>query len=200
MTKPYSSTIVQLMQERAIYDDDRKYWSILQQHETAIREYFAVIGLEIELNRTDGYARLTQKEFGEDEENPPIKLIRKIALTYEQSLLSVVLRDMLEENETRIQGGSSSKLFVTGEEIRNKIDLFFKDQNNKKALISKLDSLIEKMKDLGFLKAVREDKTTKGDLKAINNQYEIKTILRAKISNDKLEEFKIKLQDYADSI
>lgn len=200
MTKPYSSTIVILMQKRAIYDDDRKHWSILQQHETAIREYFAVIGLEIELNRTDGYARLTQKEFGEDEVNIPIKLISKIALTYEQSLLCVILRDMLEENETRIQGGNSSKLFVTGEQIRNKIELFFKDQNNKKALISKLDSLIEKMRDLGFLKIIREDKTTKEGLKAVNNQYEIKTILRAKISNDKLEEFKIKLQDYADSI
>ena len=200
MTKPYSSTIVRLMQVYAIYDDDRQYWGILQQHETAIREYFAVIGIEIDLNRADGYARLVQKEFGEDELNPPIKLIRKIALTYEQSLLSVILRDMLEENETRIQGGSSSKLFVTGEEIKHKIELFFKDQNNKKALIGKLDSLIEKMRDLGFLKIVREDKTTKGELKTVNNQYEIKTILRAKISNDKLEEFKIKLQDYADSI
>ena len=200
MTKPYSSTIVRLMQVYAIYDDDRQYWGILQQHETAIREYFAVIGIEIDLNRADGYARLVQKEFGEDELNPPIKLIRKIALTYEQSLLSVVLRDMLEENETRIQGGNSSKLFVTGEEIKHKIELFFKDQNNKKTLISKLDSLIEKMRDLGFLKIVREDKSVKGELKTVNNQYEIKTILRAKISNDKLEEFKIKLQDYADSI
>jgi hypothetical protein len=200
MTKSYSSTIVRLMQVYAIYDDDRQYWGILQQHETAIREYFAVIGIEIDLNRTDGYARLVQKEFGEDEINPPIKLIRKIALTYEQSLLSVILRDMLEENETRIQGGSSSKLFVTGEEIKNKIELFIKDQSNKKALISKLDSLIEKMRDLGFLKIIREDKSIKGELKTVNNQYELKTILRAKISNDKLEEFKIKLQDYADSI
>jgi Domain of unknown function (DUF4194) len=200
MHKPYSSTIVRLMQTYAIYDDDRQYWGMLQQHETPVREYFALIGLEIDLNRTDGYARLVQKEFGEDELNPPIKLIRKIALTYEQSLLSVILRDMLEENETRIQGGNSSKLFVTGEEIKNKIELFFKDQSNKKALISKLDSLIEKMRDLGFLKIIREDKSVKGELKTVNNQYEIKTILRAKISNDKLEEFKIKLQDYADSI
>jgi hypothetical protein len=200
MIKPYSSTIVRLMQVYAIYDDDRQYWGTLQQYETAIREYFAVIGIEIDLNRADGYARLVQKEFGEDELNPPIKLIRKIALTYEQSLLSVILRDMLEENETRIQGGNSSKLFVTGEEIKNKIELFFKDQSNKKALISKLDLLIEKMRDLGFLKIIREDKSVKGELKTVNNQYEIKTILRAKISNDKLEEFKIKLQDYADTI
>jgi hypothetical protein len=200
MTTPYSSAIVKFMQKRAIYDDDRKYWSILQQHETAIREYFAVIGLEIELNRTDGYARLKQKEFGEDEVNIPIKLISKIALTYEQSLLCVILRDMLEENETRIQGGNSSKLFVTGEQIRSKIELFFKDQTNKKALIGKLDTLIDKMKDLDFLNIGREDKSVRGELKAVNNQYEIKTILRAKISNDKLEEFKIKLQHYADSI
>ena len=38
MTTPYSSAIVKFMQKRAIYDDDRKYWSILQQHETAIRD------------------------------------------------------------------------------------------------------------------------------------------------------------------
>ncbi|SOD89264.1 DUF4194 domain-containing protein [Spirosoma fluviale] len=194
MHKPYASVIVKLLQSHAIYDDDRTYWVLLDQYETAVRDYFQVIGINLDLNRREGYARLIQKEFAEDEGNPPIKLIRKVSLNYELSLLCVLLREWLEEHEVS-NHLSSSRLFVTREQLRDRIELFFKNQPNRKALLSKLDGLIEKLVDNGFLKQTRKDETNPD-----NTQYEVKSLLKAKLTNDKLDEFRTKLLAYVESI
>lgn len=194
MHKPYASAIVKLLQNRAVYDNDR-YWQIILQHEISIRTYFEEIGIELDLNRSEGYVRITQKEFADDEPNPPIKLIRKFALNYEQSLMAIVLREWLEEHNVS-NYHSSSRLFISKEQLRNRIELFFKNQNNRKSLISKLDTLIEKMVDNSFLEVV----SPKDETNSENTRYEVKTLIKIKISNEKLEEFKTQLQIYVESV
>lgn len=193
MTKPYSSLIIKLLQSYAIYDDDR-YWSLLLQYESPVRDYFETMGLELILNRTDGYARLSQKEFTDDEANVPIKLIRKINMSYDQSLMCVVLREWIDEFESNTQQ-LSTKLFVTREQLRDRVEQFFPRQNNRKALLEKLDKLVDKMEDFGFLRINRKDENNTD-----NTQYEVKTLIKAKIDNEQLEGFKNKLQNYAESI
>lgn len=189
MSKPYASALVKLLQNRAVYDDEKKYWSIIRQHERPIREYFEVLGVELDLNSNEGYARLTQADFPEDEtDDAPILLIKKIKLTYEQSLVAILLREKLEEHEIG-DFQSSPRLFISKSDLRNLIELFYKDQNNLKALISKLDSLIEKMVDVGYLKITQKDENNSD-----NTRYEVKTLIKAKISNEKLEEFKAQLE------
>ncbi|MBN8823357.1 MULTISPECIES: DUF4194 domain-containing protein [unclassified Spirosoma] len=199
MSKPYASAIVKLLQSHAIYDDDRTYWQLLDQYETPIRDYFQVIGVTLDLNRREGYARLVQKEIADDESNAPIKLIRRVALSYEQSLLAILLREWLEEHELAAFAVSShlssNRLFVTREQVRDRIELFFKNQPNRKALVGKLDSLIEKLADIGLLKQTRKD-----EVNPDNTQYEVKPLLKAKLPNEKLEEFRNKLQVYVESI
>lgn len=190
-TEPYASVIIRLLQS-VIYDDDKKYWNDVLSYEASIREYFLRIGIDLILNRQDGYAHLRQKDFAEDDKNRPIQLIRKIPLTYEMSLLCVLLREWLDENEVKM---NSDKLFVTGKQIKERIGLFFKDKSNRKRLIDKLDGLIKQARDLGFLHITNED-TANID----NNQYEIKKIVKAKISNEKLEELKVKLEAYVDTV
>jgi len=51
------------------------------------------------------------------------------------------------------------------------------------------------LKDIGILKLTRED-TTNND----NNQYEIKRIIKALVSNNKLEEIKNKLQAHVNAV
>lgn len=194
MTKPYSSLIIKLLQSYAIYDDDRQYWSLLLQYELPVRDYFTIIGLELILNRSDGYARLSQKEFTDDEANVPIKLIRKINMSYDQSLMCVVLREWIDEFESNTQQ-LSTKLFVTREQLRDRVEQFFPRQNNRKALLEKLDKLVDKMEDFGFLRINRKDENNTD-----NTQYEVKTLIKAKIDNEQLEGFKNKLQNYAESI
>lgn len=193
MTKPYSSLIIKLLQSYAIYDDD-KYWSVLSQYEIPVRDYFSVIGLELVINRSDGFARLSQKDFSEDEPNIPIKLIRSIKMDYDQSLMCVVLREWIDEFEGNAQQ-MSTRLFITHEELKDRVGQFFPRQNNRKKLLDNLDKLVERMKDYGFLRVNRKDENNLN-----NTQYEVKTLIKSKITNEQLEEFKDKLQNYAESI
>lgn len=190
-TEAYASVIIKLLQN-VIYDDDKKYWNDVLNYETSVREYYAKIGIELILNRQDGYAYLKQMEFNEDDKTRPIQLIRKIPLTYEMSLLCVLLREWLDENEVKM---STDKLYVTGKQIKERIDLFFKDKANRKRLLDKFDNLITQAGNLGFLHTNKEDK-----LNADNTQYEVKRIIKAKISNEKLEELKIKLKQHVDTV
>ena len=122
-----------------------------------------------------------------------------MALSYEQSLLAILLREWLEEHELAAFAVSShlssNRLFVTREQVRDRIELFFKNQPNRKALVGKLDSLIEKLADIGLLKQTRKD-----EVNPDNTQYEVKPLLKAKLPNEKLEEFRNKLQVYVESI
>lgn len=190
-TAPYASVIVKLLQS-VIYDDDKKYWSEILNYETSVREYFGKIGIELIVNRTDGYAHLKQVEFAEDDKTKPIQLIRKMPLTYEMSLLCVLLREWLDENEVRMK---SDKLYVSGKQVKERIDLFFKDKSNRKRLLDKFDGLIKQARDLGFLYLNQEDEHNND-----NNQYEVKRILKAKINNEKLQELKEKLQAHVESV
>ncbi len=190
-TAPYASVIVKLLQS-VIYDDDKKYWSEILNYETSVREYFGKIGIELVVNRTDGYAHLKQVEFAEDDKTKPIQLIRKMPLTYEMSLLCVLLREWLDENEVRMK---SDKLYVSGKQVKERIDLFFKDKSNRKRLLDKFDGLIKQARDLGFLYLNQEDEHNND-----NNQYEVKRILKAKINNEKLQELKEKLQAHVESV
>ena len=190
-TEPYASVIIKLLQS-VVYDDDRKYWNDVLNNETSVREYFLKIGIELILNRQDGFAYLKQIEFAEDDKTKPIQLIRKTPLTYEVSLLCVLLREWLDESEVKMSG---DKLFVTGRQIKERVDLFFRDKANRKRLLDKFDSLIKTARDLGFLYLNKEE-----PLNPDNNQYEVKKIIKAKINNEKLEELKNKLKQHVESV
>ncbi len=75
------------------------------------------------------------------------------------------------------------------------MELFFKDQNNKKAIANKLDSLVEKMVDNSFLEVNQKDEANPD-----NTRYEVKTLIKIKISNENLDTFKTKLQNYVGTI
>ena len=194
MPKPYASVIIKLLQAPALYDDDLPHWSLLQAHEVSIRRYFEEIGVSLDMNRADGYARLTQPAPAEDDPAPPLRLLRRIGLSYEQSLLCVMLREWLEEHEASAHT-TTRQLFVTRADLRERLELFFQQPTNRKAWLSKLDGVAEKLVDYGLLRVNRRD-----EAQPDQTQYEVKTLLKAKISLETLEEIKEKLQRHAESI
>lgn len=193
MPKPYASLIVKLLQSHAIYDDDRTYWLLLDQYEVPVKQHFDTIGIDVVMNRNEGLAYLRQQAVN-DGDDKPILLIRPISLTYEQSLLCFLLREWLDEHEIS-NSLTSNRLFVTREQVRDRIELFFKNQPNRKALLSKLDSLTEKLVDTGFLKQTRRDEANPD-----NTQYEVKALLKARLTNEKQEAFRDKLKAYVESV
>lgn len=187
----YAHVIIKLLQG-PVYTDDKAAWRDLQTWSTAIKDYFNRIGIELIISETEGFARIVQPETEEHDENPLPRLMRKQSMNYETTLLCVILREMLEEFDILSEG---TKLFLTQKEIKERIELFYKEQANKSKLWKDLSRPINSLTSIGILKLTREDSANKD-----NNQYEVKRIIKALVGNDKLEEIKNKLQVHVNPV
>lgn len=188
---PFAAVIIKLLQG-PVYVDDKNIWRELSAWQSAIQEYFGKIGMELIISEQDGFARVLQPEADENDDNPLPRLMKKQSLNYEATLLAVILREGLEENDVKSDG---RKFYLTQKEIKERIELFYKEHNNKSKLWKDLSKPITSLLNIGILKLNREDVANKD-----NNQYEIKRIIKAFISNDKLEEIKNKLSNYANPV
>ncbi|MDR1054971.1 MAG: DUF4194 domain-containing protein [Prevotellaceae bacterium] len=180
---PYAPVIVRLLQGSIYYED--KLWGELVLNQFPIERYLRQIGIDLIVEEKDGYAFLRQKE---DEDGKTIGLIRRMPLTYEQTLLCILLREWLDEFE--ITDTETRNLYISHKQFRERIEMFFKEKSNQAKLLRNLDTLIKDMLGLGFLKKI-EDSPYVDDLK-----YEVRRIIKSKITADKLLEFKQKLTDY----
>jgi hypothetical protein len=160
---------------------NEKAWNDLLQHQIPITQYFERIAIDLIIDKKDGYAYLKQVEINEEKDT--IGLIRRIPLKYEASLICVFLREMLDDFE--INNVDQRNLYITHKQLKETIELFFKEKSNKVKLFAKFDSYIEAIVDIGFLKIISNQVNSKDE-----TRYEVRRIIKAKITNDVLEDFK----------
>ena len=182
--EPYAHVIVKLLQD-TLYDENEKVWNDLLQYQIPITQYFDKIAVDLIVEKEDGYAFLKQIEI--DEEKNTIGLVRRTPLKYESSLICVFLREMLDDFETN--NVDQRNLYVTHKQLKETIELFFKEKANKVKLFAKFDSYIDTIVDVGFLKIISKPENSKDE-----TRYEVRRIIKAKITNDVLETFKKKLE------
>jgi len=182
--EPYAPVIVKLLQG-AVYDDSPKIWNDLLQYQFEISQYFEKIAVELIVEKQDGYAYI--KQISIDEENNTIGLVRRMPMTYELSLLCVLLRMLIDDFE--VSNTDQQNLYISHKRLKEELEIFFKEQSHKVRMLKELDRYIEQAEGLGFLKVIDKDTKVKDEF-----QYEVRRIIKAKITNDKLEEFKRKLQ------
>jgi hypothetical protein len=182
--EPYAHIIVKLL-NGVVYDENEKVWNSLLQYQVPITQYFERIAIDLIVDKKDGYAYLKQIEI--DEEGNTIGLVRRIPLKYETSLICVFLREMLDDFE--INNVDQRNLYITQKQLKDHIELFFKEKANKVKLLSQFDNHINTIVGLGFLKEIGNNDNSKDE-----KRYEVRRIIKAKITNDVLEEFKKKLE------
>ena len=169
-----------------IYDESEKLWNDLLQYQIQITQFFDRIAIELIVDKNDGYAYLKQIEI--DEDGNTIGLIRRIPLQYETSLICIFLREMLDEFE--INNVDQRNLYVTHKQLKDNIELFFKEKSNKVKLLSGFDGYINSIVGLGFLRKIGSNELSKDEIR-----YEVRRIIKARITNDVLEKFKKKLEE-----
>jgi hypothetical protein len=183
---PFARSVIRLLQG-VVYLDEAKYWDEIRANQDPIRKYVSQIGLELVFNPEDGFAYIYQPESAEIDEKTLPRLMRIRQLKYEQSLLCILLREAMIELDAATNTGS--RLYLTKGDIKERIELFFKDHPNKQRLYRELDASIEYcIKTLGILRLIQED-----NLFPDNTRYEIRRILKDMITAEKLEDAKIKL-------
>lgn len=182
---PFAHVFLKLLQG-PVYEEDKSYWKDLLGWQTELSKYLQQTGLQLIVSEADGFARIVQPEADESSEKALPRLMRKTRLTYEATLLCIVLREALDEFDIQ---GNGTRLFMTQKEIKERLALFFKERHNKSKLLKDLNKPINSLLNIGVLKITREDAANK-EL----HQYEVKRIIKALVNNEKLEEIKSKLK------
>lgn len=178
--------LVQLL-KGVIYDDRHaKLWLSLLQLQTAVRDYFRVLGLELYLDEAEGYAFLKQQVIDEDntEQLAVPRLIPQRSLTFPVSLLLVMLRKRLAEEDAM---GGATRVILTREQVIDMMLLFMPEQKNEARLNDQINTAINRAIDYGFLRKLSQ---TNG------NTLEIRRILKAFVDAQWLDEFQQHLDAY----
>ncbi|MDM8532023.1 DUF4194 domain-containing protein [Anaerolineales bacterium HSG25] len=185
----YAPVMIKLMQG-ILYQDDTTHWDMLLHHQSAVRDYVGKIGLALYLDEAEGYAYLQQLDEEAVRENfgqALPRLIRRIKLSYDVTLLLVLLRERLQQFDT--SDDLSSRLVMSVDDIREMVRPFFPEQTNEVRLLRNLDSNINQLTKLGFLKQLSGKQS---------HLYEVRRIIKAKVSADVLAEIKEKLQTHVE--
>jgi len=188
MTEPELSAAVIPLMKGAVYRDTHdRAWKQLLQLQPHVRDYVAVLGLQVVIDEAEGYAFLRQRPVDPDDTDPPPRLIPRHALSFHVSLLLALLRKKLAEFDAQ---GGDTRLILTRDQITEMIRVFLPATSNDARLMDKLDEHITKVAGLGFLRPVKN----------AEQSYEVRRILKAFIDGQWLADLDARLAEYAGSL
>jgi hypothetical protein len=183
---PYTPIFIKLLKGPIEYLE-RTAWEQLLQYQGELTRFLQQLGLQLVLEKEDGYAYLEQVRL--DEEENVAGWVRRVQLGYEESILLVLLRDMMAEFE--VGEATARELIRKRREIKEYAELFFKENPSRVKFIRDLDRLIDRVEELGFLEKVESH-----DLMD-EQKFRIKKIIKARVDNEVLENFKQQLSEHA---
>jgi len=188
-----SSLLVVLLKGVVYQDNDAKRWSSLLNLQNRVRDYVAILGLELILDEAEGYAflRTRQDAITEDdnpgESNDIPRLVIRRQLSFPVSLLLALLRKKLAEFDA---SGGETRLVLTRDQIVDLIRLFLPDSSNEAKLVDQIERHINKVVDLGFLRALKPATPSS------QPSYEVRRIIKAFVDAQWLAAFDTKLEVY----
>lgn len=180
-----ATAIIRLMQGVVYRESDEDTWLTLERLGAGVRDHFATIGIDVVLDDAEGYAYLRSRADEGDEALP--RLVRRRALTYNVSLLLVLLRKRLVEFET---SGGPGRLVLSTDQIVEMLRLFHAESTNDARVVDQVETTIRKAADLGFLRQLRGQR----DL------WEVRRVLKAYVDAQTLSDFAGKLREYAGTL
>lgn len=183
---PYTSIFIKLLKGPVEYVE-KSAWEQLLQHQQELTVFLQQLGLVLVLDKEDGYAYLEQLKL--DEEDTTAGWVRRTMINYEESILLVLLRDMMAEFE--VGEVTSRELIKKRREIKEYAELFFRENASRVKFIKELDRLIDKVEEMGFLDRVEPHEIPD------EQKFRVKKIIKARVDNEALEYFKQQLSAHA---
>lgn len=181
---PYSKAIVLLLKKTV--ENNSPVWNDIITYQNDIQKYLSVIGLELVVKKDEGFAYL--KQYSLDDDNT-LSLVQRRQLSFEVSILLIVLRQVLEDFDNNPTDTHSMDKIISNNDIKDEIRMFLPEKYDKVKFERDLERYIQTVVELGFLKEVKRN----------NNEvrYKIHRIIKEKVTLDDLDMFKRKLEDYA---
>lgn len=184
---PYGRTVVRLL-KGPVEATDTNAWEEILNYQSEINKYLMNIGIELIVKRDEGFAYIKQIV---DDDDRTTGLIPRQQLGFEISVILIILRQMLEEFDSNMDELYATERFVSADELKERIEIFLPERFNRVKLLSEIDTYINRIVSLGYLKLIKRDNV---------NTYQIHRIIKEKVTLDKLQEFKDKLQEYVESV
>jgi hypothetical protein len=184
--KPYSKAIVRLL--KSTVERNSNVWEDVINYQNEIQEYISQIGLELIVKKDEGFAFVKQFE---DSEGNTLGMVQRRQIGFEPSIVLVVLRQSLEDFDSNPTQLATEK-FITNTEIKDELELFLPEKFNRVKFIKELDRYIIAAVELGYLKEINKKDT--------ETKYQIHRIIKEKITLGILQNFKTKLEEYAESV
>src|SRR5260221_998802 len=148
-----SVAVVQLLKGVVYRDTHETAWRSLTALQSRVRDYVAVMNLDVVFDETEGYAFLRSKPDDETEGGPKIpRLVARRSLSFPVSLLIALLRKKLAEADA---DGGGTRLVLTRDQIVETLRAFLPEPSNEVRLVDQVDAHISQDVDLRFLRRVR---------------------------------------------
>jgi hypothetical protein len=183
-TPELSSLVVTLLKGVLYEDENLSLWNTLLKIQSSVRDYVVVMDLELVLDESEGYAFLRSRPGLQEEAGTTIpRLIARRQLSYPVSLLLALLRKKLAEHDA---SGGETRLIISRDEVVELIRIFLPSGNNEARLIDQIDTTLNKIAELGFIRRLRGQ----------GQMIEVRRIIKAFIDAQWLSEFDNRLAEY----
>ena len=177
-----SLPVIALLKGVIYRDGDEDLWQRTLALQASIRDYVAVMGLELVLDEAEGFAWLRAREAGESEEPLP-RLMTRRQLPYLPSLLLALLRKKLAEADG---SGEGQRLILSRDEIVDMVRVFLPSGANEARISDQVMAAASKVEELGFIRRLKNQ----------DRLFEVRRILVAFVDAQWLSEFDARLESY----
>ena len=183
-TRELSLVVVPLLKGVVYREENPGLWGSLLNLQAGVRDYVAVLGLELMLDEAEGYAFLrSHRETDGDDTKVVPRLVVRRQLSYPVSLLLSLLRKKLAEFDA---GGGDTRLILSREEVVELIRIFIPSGSNEAKLIDQVDATLNKIAELGFIRRLRGQ----------SRMIEVRRIIKAFVDAQWLAHFDERLAEY----
>lgn len=177
-----SALVITLMKGVLYQESDGEFWLSLLHWQAQVRDYVAVLGLELVLDEAEGYAFLRSRRAAEGDPERP-RLVARRPLSFPVSLLLALLRRKLAEFDA---SGGDTRLILSRDEVIELIRVFLPEGSNEARLMDQLDTHLNKIAELGFIRRLRGQEQV----------IEVRRILKAFVDAQWLADFDARLAAY----
>jgi len=182
-----SALVIPLLKGVIYQEADAGLWNALLTLQARVRDYVAVLNLELVLDEAEGYAFLRARPEPDDGSTPGLpRLVARRPLSFPVSLLLALLRKKLAEFDA---SGGDTRLVLSRDEVAELMRVFLPEGSNEARLIDQIDVHLGKVVELGFLRRL---KTEPGQ----PTMVEVRRILKAFVDAQWLAEFDQRLTGY----
>jgi Domain of unknown function (DUF4194) len=188
-TASWGAAAVRLLQGVVYHDDNADIWESLRANVSPLTDYFAKIGLQLVIDENDAMAYLRQPDDEEQTEdaNSVPRLFRRTQMTYEQTLLCVLLRDHLRVFEE--EDVQNEKCVVLQSDLLAIFENFFPAGSDNVKINRSLGTNLRRLEELKFVKQFEKEPPS----------WEIRRIIKARLPLSELETLQQSLLAHVES-